>query len=152
MPELIADILGLYLDIKFWIKHKKRRKFEKENNLPKSIVWHPITKPLLIFFVLFIVSFSIFSFFNFKNKLEEKTRSKINKVKIILETEKKQFGFYPKELKDIIRNNPLRKNITLDSWKNEFIYTLSKDCLNYKLISIGKDRKLNTSDDIKITK
>jgi hypothetical protein len=39
MPDLIAFILEIYLDIKHWFKLKKRRKYEKENNLPKSNVW-----------------------------------------------------------------------------------------------------------------
>ena len=107
MSDLIVYILELYSDIKHWFRVRKRRKFEKENNLPKK--------------------------------------------RMLLEAEKKQFVFYPTELKTIIRNNPLRKNITLDGWKNEFIYTISKDSLNYELISLGKDGKLNTSDDIKVT-
>ncbi len=151
MAELIAEILGWYLDIKYWIKHEKRRKFEKENNLPKSIVWHPMTKPLIIVFPIFIIFFALISYFNFNNKPLENTSSKIAKIQTLLSSEKKQFGFYPKELKNIIRNNPLHKNITKDSWGNDFIYKISKDSLNYQLVSMGKDQKPNTSDDIKVT-
>lgn len=86
-----------------------------------------------------------------KNQDFGNTLDKIIEIKLLLESEKKQFGYYPKELKIIIRNNPLRKNITLDGWKKEFIYTISKDSLNYELISLGKDGKLDTSDDIIIT-
>jgi len=151
VSEFIAEILEIYLEIKYWIKHKKRRKYEKENNLPKSIVWHPITKPLLIFFPIFFICVFLFSLFNLKNKSEEKTKFKIDEIVLLLEAENKQFGYYPKKLKTIIRNNPLRKNIILDGWKNNFIYTISKDSLHYKLISLGKDSKLNTFDDIKVT-
>ncbi|PQJ79682.1 type II secretion system protein GspG [Polaribacter porphyrae] len=152
MADLIAFILELYLDIKHWFKVKKRRKFEKENNLPKSIVWHPINKPLLIFFLLFIISLSILSYIKLKDKSIKETNKKLNLIVEILEAEKEQFGKYPNQLKDIIRNNPLRKNITQDYWKNEFIYTLSKDSLNYSIVSLGKDQKMNTSDDIKYAK
>ncbi|APZ46142.1 hypothetical protein BW723_07450 [Polaribacter reichenbachii] len=151
MADLISGILELYLEIQYWIKHKKRRKFEKENNLPKSIVWHPMTKPLLIAFPIFIITFALISYFSLKNKPLENTNAKIAKIQTLLSSEKKQFGFYPKELKDIIRNNPLHKNITKDYWGNDFIYKISKDSLNYQLISIGKDQKPNTSDDIKTT-
>ena len=87
----------------------------------------------------------------FQKQYFEITLNKIIDIKLLLEAEKKYSGYYPKELAAIIRNNPLRKNIILDGWKNEFSYTLSKDSLNYTLISLGKDEKLNTSDDIKIT-
>jgi hypothetical protein len=150
MSNLIAFILEIYLDIKHWFKVQKRRRFEKENNLPKSIVCHPITKPLFIFFLLFIISFSIFSVFSLRNISEEKTKERMIEISVILTAEKKHLNKYPKELKNIIRNNPLRKNITLDYWNTEFVYILSKDSLNYTIISLGKDRLLNTSDDIKI--
>jgi hypothetical protein len=148
MADLISLILDLYLDIKHWFTVKKRRKFEKENNLPKSIVWHPLTKPLLFFFILSISCFSLFSYLNLKNKPLSETKKKLQSINLLLEKEKKQFGKYPKKLRDIIRNNPLRKNITQDYWKNEFVYTLSKDSLNYSIISSGKDQKFNTPDDI----
>ncbi|MFT7442267.1 MAG: general secretion pathway protein G [Maribacter sp.] len=151
MPDLIAFILEIYLDIKHWFKVKNRRRFEKGNSLPKSIVWHPLTKPLFLFFILFIISFSIFSVFSLRNKSEEKTKEKIIEISAILAIENKQLNKYPKELKDIIRNNPLRKNITLDYWNTEFVYVVSKDSLNYTIISLGKDRLLNTSDDLKTT-
>jgi heme/copper-type cytochrome/quinol oxidase subunit 2 len=151
VSDLITLILELYLDLVFWVKHKKRRKYEKENNLPKSIVWHPITKPLFIFLILFIISFSIFSVYRLRNTSEEKTKEKMFEISEILKLEKEQLNKYPKELNHIIRNNPLRKNITLDYWNTEFIYIISKDSLNYTIISLGKDSVLNTSDDIKIT-
>jgi hypothetical protein len=147
MADLIAFILEIYLDIQYWIKYKKRRKFEKENNLQKSIVWHPMTKPLVWFFLISLPITSILFFFFGKNSTET-TIKKINEISVILESEKKQLGKYPKELKDIIRNNPLRSKLETDVWGNSFIYQPSKNLLNYRLVSLGKDKKPNTSDDI----
>jgi hypothetical protein len=148
--SLIVDILELYSDIKHWFRVKKRRKFEKENNLPRKRMISPMNK---IGIVILIISlpFLFLRLNRLRNQNFSSTFDKIIEIKIILEAEKKQFGFYPKELKDIIRNNPLRKKITLDAWKNEFVYTISKDSLNYKLVSLGKDGKLNTFDDIEVT-
>lgn len=109
MADLIGFILEIYLDIKHWINVKKRRKFEKENNLPKSIVWHPITKPLLIFFIIFIMSLLMLSYYERNDKSVNETYKKLNLISEILEAEKKQLSKYPNQLKDIIRNNPLRK-------------------------------------------
>lgn len=151
MLDFFALILDCILDIQYWFKTKKRRKFEKENNLPKSIVWHPLTKPLLVFFLISIPLSFIFFYLSTINEYEKKTTKKLTEIVILLEGEIKQNAFYPKDLKSIVRNNPLRKNICLDYYKNEFVYSVSKDSLNYSIISIGKDQKLNTSDDIKIT-
>lgn len=52
MGDLIANILDLIEHLKFWKKKKNRRKFEKENNLPKKLMFQPLT---LILFTLLIV-------------------------------------------------------------------------------------------------
>ena len=68
---------------------------------------------------------------------------------MILEKEKKKTGIYPKKLKNIIRDNPLMRNITKDYWKNEFFYEQIDNGNSYLLTSKGKDGILNTEDDIK---
>ncbi|KGL62723.1 type II secretion system protein GspG [Polaribacter sp. Hel1_85] len=151
MSDLISSILEIVLEIKYWIKHGKQRKYEKENNLPKSIVWAPYTKQFFILFLIFIPVCFLFIFLTSIGKNENDTEERIIKISKLLEEEKNKFGKYPSELKTIIRNNPLRKNITLDYWKNEFVYLLSKDSLNYTIISLGSDQKLNTADDLKVT-
>lgn len=148
MFDFIGYILETYLDIKYWFNTKRRRKYEKENNLPKSIVWHPLTKPLFIFFIIIIPVIFLFSFFIFKNENQRKTTKRMTKISKLLESEKKQFGKFPSALKEIIRNNPLRNNLTTDYWKSTFVYTPSKDGQNYQLISLGGDGELNTKDDI----
>ena len=150
MHSLIVDILELYSDIKHWFKVRKRRKFEKENKLPKKRMISPMNKIGIVILIISI-PFLFLRLNRIRNQNFASTLDKIIEIKLLLESEKKQFDFYPKELKTIIRNNPLRKNITLDAWKNEFIYKISKDSLNYELISLGKDGKLNTSDDISVT-
>ena len=151
MGDLIAFILELYLDIKHWFKVKRRRKFEKENNLPKKYIWHPLDKLFLISFLLIIITLYLRFFFFSKNKYERYTKQKLDEIAQILNEEKKEFGKFPKELKEVIRNNPLRKKIHLDFYENEFIYKLSKDYLNYTIIAIGKDQKFNTKDDLLIS-
>ena len=134
MLDFFALILDCILDIQYWFKTKKRRKFEKENNLPKSIVWHPLTKPFLILFLILIPMLIVVSILRFSNEYEKKTTKKLTEISKLLEDELKHNAFYPK-----------------DYYKNEFVYSVSKDSLNYSIIAIGKDQKLNTSDDIKIT-
>jgi general secretion pathway protein G len=150
VADLIGLILDIYLDVKHWFKVKKRRKFEKENNLPKKRMISPMNKIAIVFLII-LTAFLFLKINSFKKQGKKITLNEMIKIRAILEAEKKQFGTYPTAIKDIIRNNPLRKNIALDYWKNEFIYLLSKDSLNYTLISLGKDRIQDTSDDLKVT-
>jgi hypothetical protein len=148
MVDILDFVLEIYLDIKHWVKYKKQRKHEKENNLPKRIVWPPYTKQFIIIFIIFIPVCFVFIFFTSIGENEKKTEKIMMKVSKLLEAEKKQFGKYPSGLKTIIRNNPLRKGLELDSWKTAFVYTISEDGKSYQLISLGRDRKLGTKDDI----
>ena len=52
MLESIADFLSLYLHFKFDKDKKKRRQFEKENNLPKKLMINPLIWIVLFFVVL----------------------------------------------------------------------------------------------------
>ena len=146
--DLIRELLEWYLDIKFWFKKRKRRKFEKENNLPKKLMVYPSTKIYLAVIVLGFICIAVFMFFIYPGIKEAKTRVKLTKISEILEKEKDVLGAYPKDLKMIIRNNPLRKNITKDYWNNKFLYKLSRDGKSYILFSLGKDGIPNTYDDI----
>ena len=148
MVDILDFVLEIYLDIKHWVKYKKQRKHEKENNLPKRIVWPPYTKQFIIIFIIFIPVCFVFIFFISIGENEKKTEKRMMKVSKLLEAEKKQFGKFPSELKTIIRNNPLRKGLELDNWKTPFLYTISEDGKNYQLISLGGDGKLGTKDDI----
>lgn len=148
LAEIIADILECYLDIKFWFKKRKRRKFEKEHNLPKRLMIDPSTKIYMLLISLGLVSVTFYMLFVYPDLEENGTTEKLTEISKILEKEKAVLGFYPKELKTIIRNNPLRKHITKDSWDNEFQYELSSDGKSYILFSLGKDRTPNTQDDI----
>lgn len=146
--ELLAELLEWYLDIKFWFKKRKRRKFEKKHNLPKKAMWYPSQKLTVIYVVLIFCSVSIFMILKYPNIDDNRTQERMVQICQLLEKEKKDIGEYPIELKTIIRNNPLLKNVTIDEWKNEFYYKLADDGLSYNLFSFGKDKAPNTEDDI----
>jgi hypothetical protein len=152
MGEIIAELLLLWEDLKFWKKKKARRKFEKENNLPKKLMIRTSTLVLLIAVGFIIVARILIGIFYFTDKGTGDTTEKIAKITAILNEEKRDLGIYPEELKTIVRNNPLRQNITLDYWKNEFYYEQLDNGLNYVLKSKGSDGILGTDDDISGTK
>ncbi len=155
IAEVITDLLLCFEDIKFWFKKRKRRKYERENDLPKKLMLYPSQiiylkvvgiSGVIVFFI------SVFWILFYPDIGEKKTSNKINEIAIILEKEKKDIGNYPLYLKEIIRNNPLRKNITKDYWKREFYYESLNNGRNYTLLSLGKDGKFKTEDDIKFKK
>jgi hypothetical protein len=148
MSEVLAYLLELVSDFQFWKKKKERRKYEKANNLPKKLLVHPLTKVVLFTLVLAVVVKLVVGGIYISDRYENETKLKMDEIGILLEENKKYTGKFPKELKMIIRNNPLRKNITLDSWGNEFHYESLTNGLSYVLSSKGKDGELGTDDDI----
>ena len=146
--NLIAELLFWREDYKFSKLKKERREFEKQNNLPKKIMIHPVWKLLgILIFVGISISF-LFSFLGPNLMGEKRTKEKITRIENLLENEINSIGKYPNKLNKIIRNNPMRKNITYDYWNNEFYYKQTENGLKYTLISKGKDGILLTDDDI----
>ncbi|MEO0573307.1 MAG: type II secretion system protein GspG [Bacteroidota bacterium] len=147
MADLIAELLILFESLKFWKRKKKRREIEKGKNLPKKTMIHPTVWILLILLGL-VFSFR-FLYGVFFNQGESLTKNKIVEIGKILEDERSGMGKYPLTLDEIIRNNPLRKNLKIDAWGNDFHYRLLDNGLKYELISAGKDGIMNSKDDIK---
>ncbi|NRD23881.1 hypothetical protein HNV10_11545 [Winogradskyella litoriviva] len=149
MLNIIAELLLCREDYKFRKRKQARRQFEKENNLPKKIMIHPVWALFGIIVIIIVLLKFIIGFFFFSDVGDKKTLEKMEAIELILEKEKADIGSYPNELKTIIRNNPLRKDITIDFWGNEFFYKLKENEQDYILISKGKDGILKTEDDVK---
>ncbi|NHN24325.1 hypothetical protein FIA58_001445 [Flavobacterium jejuense] len=121
---------------------KKKKATAKENKLL------PSTK---IFITILCITFLFsFGFATYKNYFgdDKKVQEELSKVIALLDKEKESMGFYPKELTEIIRNNPLHKNITIDLWGNAYHYKSINNGSTYILLSKGRDGILNTDDDI----
>ncbi|MEN8885700.1 MAG: hypothetical protein ABF246_04870 [Winogradskyella sp.] len=150
MAGLFAELLEWFLDIKFWFKKRKRRKFEKEHNLPKRIMIYPSDKILLVSLGLGLLSILCYFSFFYPKIIKDNTEEKLLEIVVILEEEKRILGVYPTVLNDIIRNNPLRKNITKDAFNFDIQYQLIANGERYVLFSVGKDGVPNSKDDIVI--
>ena len=148
MLDIIGELLFWREDYTFYKRKKARRKFERENNLPKKLMIHPVWKLFGTFLIFVVVSKLVIGHFYFSDFGTKKTAEKMAEIELILEKEKSSLGIYPKKLNTIIRNNPLREHITSDYWNNEFFYEQSENGINYVLISKGKDGILKTEDDI----
>ena len=156
MGELIAEMMLLFsklaLNIQeffFRKKKRKRRALERKEGLPKKRMISPYQRftILIVFLVIFFIVVKLFGVFSFDNG-KKKTIEKITAIQELLDEEKKVFEIYPKKLKVIIRNNPLRKGLLQDGWGNDFKYEPLNDGKSFLLFSVGKDGVTNTEDDI----
>lgn len=149
--EFLGFILEIIIDLVFWRDRKKRRKFEKENNLPKKTMVNPNTLVTIYSIVIILISVILFLMYQHYYSNVKNANKNIIKIQELVIENKEQDGTYPEKLEDIIRNNPLRKNITVDPWGNKYYYKVSENKNTFTLISKGKDGILNTEDDIKST-
>ncbi|CAM3896365.1 MULTISPECIES: type II secretion system protein GspG [Flavobacterium] len=150
MLDIIIDFLLHYLHFDFLKEKKKRREFERANSLPKKTMIHPNVKIYGILLLILSSIFCLIGFYRYNYSNKNDTLDEISKIETLLEKNKEAFGIYPEKLSDIIRNNPLRKDITIDLWGNEYHYEVENNRTKYIIISKGKDGVLNTNDDIKI--
>ncbi len=148
--ELFAELLLFFEDLKFWNKKRARRRYEKENNLPKKIMIYPSDRIYVIAIIVLAISGGLLMFVFSRNIKEDRTIKKLTKIENLLEAEKKKYKVYPSELSMVIRNNPLHKNLLTDAWDNSFHYKSYDNGLDYVVFSRGKDGKLHTDDDIKL--
>ena len=148
IAQLLASITELVIDVRYWKKKKARRKFEKENNHPKKFMTNQLTKNFMILLSIGILGIISRTFYLVKYGHKKSAIEKLAEIEQILTEEKKFIGLFPKNLNEIIRNNPLRKNINLDAWGNEYYYEQRENGMSYFLKSKGKDGILNTEDDV----
>lgn len=145
---LLAELLLIFEDFKFWLKRRKQRRHERKHGLPKTSVLYPFQKiimiALLVILTLALLRFTVYLW----GKKEAQTVKRLTEVASLLKHQKETSGNYPEELSAIIRNNPLHKNIHKDYREQEFFYERHPSGESYTLISLGADGILNTADDI----
>ena len=114
------------------------------------------TKGVLIIFGIFILAGSILAFgsirlFAWYSDDYIKPQLTNNKgMKIVKSIKSYHNGYkqYPESIESLIGDNPIRKGWRSDAWGEPYIYELYEDNQSFKFVSKGKDRKLNTQDDI----
>lgn len=146
---LLAEVLLIFEDVKFWLRRRKQRRYEQQYALPKKKMLAPSLKILIVVLVLSPIVIVIRAALFLSPNAESKTAEKLSEVVSLLKHEKQTIGRYPEHLKIIIRGNPLLKEIHKDEWNREFFYERDRSGESYVLTSLGKDGLLNTADDIK---
>ena len=93
--------------------------------------------------IVFIVSWAMNDYIKKRD-----TRNDCVEIVAALNNYYKVYNFYPDKLEKIINTNPMRQAWYRDYWNNNYYYKTENGSTHFVLISAGKDRKLNTEDDM----
>jgi TM2 domain-containing membrane protein YozV len=151
---LILGITPLYpialvwsiIDIVRLNKKGEAPKFEK-----KEAIWGIIVLLVIIpicFLILFFGSFTLFNWYSEAYNKPRITMEEGNDIVRALNKYKKEKEHYPEDLQTIISGSPIRARWSSDAWGQSYHYEVSTDKKTFKLISKGKDKTLETEDDI----
>lgn len=98
---------------------------------------------ITIMLVIFILVYYVGGFINTYLKVK-KTKTEMNQLIVELKTYHEINEVYPEDLSFIINKKPINKKFEKDAWLSKYYY--NRD--NYKLISTGEDKLINTDDDL----
>jgi len=105
---------------------------------------------IIVFFAVLFFGSYCYSRWYSKEPFTKKNipNQKGNEIVRALERYKNEAGMYPKSLKVIIGQNPIRSKWLEDPWGEEYIYKINSNGSECQLISKGKDLIFGTKDDI----
>ena len=95
-------------------------------------------------FVLMLLAYAL----TYNTVKERNTALKLNRLSGQIAQYYQTRAHLPLHLTDVVANDPMIRNNTVDSWGNRIVYQPMAPNQGFKLISAGKDRKINTRDDI----
>lgn len=153
MTELILEILVNFGLIREDYKHHKKISKKEKIDGKKRPFQRYFLQPSSItaISVLIIGTLSAFLFFTYQRNsiFPKKTETEIAEITERMEMWKERFGKYPKDLNELIGNNPMRQEWRTDSWNRPYQYSVSENEIEFSIVSAGLDGKYETKDDIK---
>lgn len=117
----------------------------------KEALWVVILLFIVVPLSVGIMIFGAVKTFNWHTQnfaLPKATQVEGSKIVRALEDFRGNYNQYPENLHKLLDGRPMRKGWLTDSWGQSYIYTLSDKGDTCKLTSKGKDRVLDTDDDI----
>jgi len=156
MTELILEILVNFGLIREDYKHQKKISKKEKADGKKRPFQRYFLQPssIMVISVLVIGTLSAFIFFTYQRKsiFSKKTKKEIAEITERMEKWKEKFKKYPKDLNELIGNNPMRQEWKTDSWNRPYHYSVTEDGIEFLIVSAGSDGKFDTEDDIEIKK
>ncbi|MFC6996295.1 hypothetical protein [Rufibacter roseus] len=142
----ILDFVALLFDI--------RTNRNSEGNSYRPRLWLPVLlhylKLAVIIFAGSIVLLLIISLLTKTYFKERNTHRQLEKLSTQLVQYQQKHKTLPITLENFIANDPLKRDMTIDSWGNGINYTPNHTGRSFTLTSPGPDRKLHTEDDLQV--
>ena len=147
--ELFAEFALFIEDFKHRKKITKKEKYDGVKRPFQKYFLQPSAIVFLI--ILMILGLSSFIFFTYHREsiFPEKTKLELSEMSDWIEKCYKKQGRYPKGLKEVIGNNPIRRHWNTDAWNHRYKYSVINNGKEFLLISSGPDGQFETEDDIK---
>lgn len=145
MGTLFEIIIDFFLIREDYLHRKKIKKKEKLSFFSKISPSFIIT--LISALILFLL-FSIYQYYLHVRVKPEKTKDEIILISHKIKKWKEKYHRFPANLKELIKNNPNRLEWEKDAWNISYHYGIENNGESFFIISSGKDKKLNTDDDI----
>lgn len=152
MIELILDLLIDIGLINADYKHRKQlRKKEKEDGVPRPFRKRFLQPSVLVTVcsaitaIVLVASFFMYQHFKV---YPQKTEKEIVAISDKIQGWKQKYGHYPKDLSQLIGNNPIRQEWKNDIWNRTYKYKVIHNGTAFLLQSAGADGKFDTQDDI----
>ncbi|MEP2170518.1 hypothetical protein, partial [Polaribacter sp.] len=140
---MIQTILSILVDFGLLREdylHEKRIRKKEENDGKKRPIQKYLFKPSqIIFYILILITcISSVLFFTYHSTtiIPKNTQNEILEISERVENHKETLGYYPKELNDLIRNNPLRQKWKTDGWNRPYSYIVTENGNNFLITSL----------------
>ena len=153
--ELLLYLFGEFSLFIGDFKHRKRiTKMEKDDGVKRPFqkyFFRPSTIVLVMVLVIVGLSCLLFSTYYRVSIYSEKTELELSEMSDWINKCNKKQGRYPKGLKEVIGNNPIRRQQwNTDAWSHPYKYAVINNGKEFLLISSGPDGQFETEDDIKV--
>jgi hypothetical protein len=117
----------------------------------KDAIWAMALLVVIIPAFIFITAAGLFAvgdWYSEKYVLPERTINEGNQIAAAIREFNSSNGYLPGHIDDLIVNLPLRAGWLKDSWEEPYHYEKINDGTQFRLVSKGPDKVLNTGDDI----
>lgn len=101
-------------------------------------------------FVIIAVSglFAVGDWYSEKFVIPEQTTYEGANIVSAIQVYKESYGKYPSGISELINGRPLRSGWGEDGWGEPYYFEVLENGSDFRLISKGRDRTINTDDDI----
>jgi TM2 domain-containing membrane protein YozV len=140
----ILALIDIVID-KGVLANEAENPFSKRKNvLAVALLGAPVSFAFLMF-----LSLQVYSFFNNCVLAERRTLKEMTEMETSIVEYEQHYGRYPVSIDELVSIKPVREGWKRDYWNSSYYFSSTDS--GYVIISPGKDRKLHTEDDLRMS-